>query len=52
MVQFQDIQEAYTILKPVVKHTPLEYSKTFSNFIKTKFCIEREKKEKERSTEA
>ena len=27
MLSFDDIQEAYGILKPVVKHTPLEKSK-------------------------
>ena len=31
MVVFQDIQEAYTVLKPVVKQTPLDRSKTFSH---------------------
>jgi threonine dehydratase len=42
MVGFQDIQEAYTILKPVVKHTPLERSKTFSNFTKTNVYLKEE----------
>jgi len=31
MVVFQDVKDAYTILKPVIKQTPLERSKTFSH---------------------
>jgi threonine dehydratase len=42
MVGFQDIQEAYTIIKPVVKHTPLERSKTFSNLTKANVYIKEE----------
>lgn len=34
MVDFEDIKEAYKILKPIVKHTPLEKSKTFSSLTK------------------
>ena len=34
MVDFEDVREAYKILKPIVKHTPLEKSKTFSSLIK------------------
>ena len=36
MLTFKDIQEAYEILKPVVRRTPLERSKTFSQMTKNK----------------
>jgi threonine dehydratase len=35
MLTLKDIQEAYEVLKPVVKQTPLEKSKTFSHLTKT-----------------
>jgi threonine dehydratase len=42
MVEFQDIQEAYTILKTIVKHTPLERSKTFSSLTKANVYLKEE----------
>ncbi|MCU0850971.1 MAG: threonine ammonia-lyase [Candidatus Thermoplasmatota archaeon] len=42
MVTFKDIEEAYQILKPVVKKTPLERSKTFSNLLKTNVYLKQE----------
>jgi threonine dehydratase len=42
MVGLQDIQEAYRILQPVVKHTPLERSKTFSNLAKANVYLKEE----------
>jgi threonine dehydratase len=42
MLSFKDIQEAYDILKPVVKRTPLEKSKTFSHMIKTNVYLKQE----------
>ena len=42
MLTFNDIQEAYDILKPVVRRTPLEQSKTFSQMIKTNVYLKQE----------
>jgi threonine dehydratase len=42
MVTFIDIENAYKILQPVVKKTPLERSKTFSNILKTNVYIKEE----------
>ncbi len=42
MVSFKDIQEAYHILQPVVRKTPLEKSKTFSNLIKASVYLKEE----------
>jgi len=42
MVTLRNIQEAYEILKPVVKRTPLERSKTFSNLIKANVFLKEE----------
>ena len=42
MLTFKDIQEAYEILKPVVKRTPLEHSKTFSRILKTNVYLKEE----------
>jgi threonine dehydratase len=42
MLTFKEIQEAYDILKPVVKRTPLEKSKTFSQMIKTNVYLKQE----------
>jgi len=42
MVRLADIQEAYEILKPVVKKTPLEHSKTFSHLIKANVFLKEE----------
>ncbi|DAC72853.1 MAG TPA: threonine ammonia-lyase [Thermoplasmata archaeon] len=42
MVAFKDIQEAYQILQPVVKRTPLEHSKTFSHLTKVNVYLKEE----------
>lgn len=42
MICFEDIKEAYEILKPVVKHTPLEKSKTFSKMTKENIYLKLE----------
>jgi len=42
MLTFKDIQEAYKILKPVVRRTPLEKSKTFSHMIKANVYLKEE----------
>ena len=42
MLTFNDIKEAYAILKPVVKCTPLEKSKTFSRLTKTNIFLKLE----------
>jgi threonine dehydratase len=42
MLGFQDIQEAYAILKLVVRRTPLEKSKTFSQMTKTNVYLKQE----------
>jgi threonine dehydratase len=42
MLTFKDIQEAYEVLKPVVKRTPLERSKTFSHITKTNVYLKQE----------
>ncbi len=42
MIQLQDIKEAYQILAPVVKKTPLEHSKTFSHLTKANVFIKEE----------
>jgi len=42
MPTFKDIQEAYEILKPVVRRTPLERSKTFSHMIKANVYLKEE----------
>ena len=42
MLTFRDIQEAYDILKPVVRRTPLEKSKTFSQMTKTNVYLKQE----------
>ena len=42
MVLFKDIEEAYEILKPVVKRTPLEKSKTFSKLTKENIYLKLE----------
>jgi len=34
MLNFKDISKAYEIIKPIIKHTPLEKSKTFSKLTK------------------
>jgi threonine dehydratase len=34
MLTFNDISKAYEIIKPIIKHTPLEKSKTFSKLTK------------------
>ena len=42
MLTFQEIQDAYEILKPVVKKTPLERSKTFSQMLQTNVYLKQE----------
>jgi threonine dehydratase len=42
MLTFKNIQEAYEILKPVVRRTPLERSKTFSQITKTNVYLKQE----------
>jgi len=42
MLTFQEIQDAYEILKPVVKKTPLERSKTFSQILHTNVYLKQE----------
>jgi threonine dehydratase len=42
MIQLQEIKEAYEILAPVVKRTPLEHSKTFSHLTKTNVFLKEE----------
>lgn len=42
MLIFDDIQEAYEILKPVVRRTPLERSKTFSQMAKANVYLKEE----------
>jgi threonine dehydratase len=42
MLTFKGIQEAYEILKPVVKQTPLERSKTFSQLVKANVYLKQE----------
>jgi len=42
MLKFNEIKEAYDILKPVVKRTPLEKSKTFSKLTKTNIYMKLE----------
>jgi len=42
MITFNDVKQAYEILKPVVKRTPLEKSKTFSKLTKTNIYLKLE----------
>ncbi|HVQ00323.1 MAG TPA: threonine ammonia-lyase [Candidatus Thermoplasmatota archaeon] len=42
MIQLQDVKEAYEILAPVVRHTPLEHSKTFSHLTKANVFLKEE----------
>ncbi|MGF3554280.1 MAG: threonine ammonia-lyase [Thermoplasmatota archaeon] len=42
MISLNDVKEAYDILKPVVKRTPLEKSKTFSKLTKTNIYLKLE----------
>jgi threonine dehydratase len=42
MITFNNVKEAYDILKPVIKHTPLEKSKTFSRLSKTNIYLKLE----------
>jgi threonine dehydratase len=42
MITFKDIQEAYQILQPIVRKTPLEKSKTFSNLGKANVYLKEE----------
>jgi len=42
MITLKDIKEAYEILAPVVKHTPLEHSKTFSHLTKANVYLKEE----------
>jgi len=42
MVTFKDIKEAYQILQPKIRKTPLERSKTFSNFLKANVYLKEE----------
>jgi len=42
MVAFNDIQKAYQVLQPIVKHTPLEKSKTFSSLVKANVYLKEE----------
>jgi threonine dehydratase len=42
MVTFKDVKEAYQILQPKIRKTPLERSKTFSNFLKANVYLKEE----------
>ena len=42
MVTFKDIEEAQQILQPIIKHTRLEKSKTFSHLLKTNVYLKEE----------
>jgi threonine dehydratase len=42
MIQLQDIKEAYEILTPVIRRTPLEHSKTFSHLTKANVFLKEE----------
>ncbi len=42
MVAFKDIQEAYQVLRPIVKQTPLEKSKTFSQLTRENVYLKEE----------
>jgi len=42
MLTFKDIEAAYHILQPVVKHTRLEKSKTFTSLLKTNVYLKEE----------
>ena len=42
MPTFKDVKEAYEVLKPIVKHTSLEKSKTFSKLTKTNVYLKLE----------
>ncbi|HWR63886.1 MAG TPA: threonine ammonia-lyase [Candidatus Thermoplasmatota archaeon] len=42
MVTFKDIKEAYQILQPKIRKTPLERSKTFSNLLKANVYLKEE----------
>jgi threonine dehydratase len=42
MVIFNDIQKAYQVLQPIVKHTPLEKSKTFSRLVNANVYLKEE----------
>lgn len=42
MVTFKDIEEAQKILQPIIKHTRLEKSKTFSHLLKTNVYLKEE----------
>lgn len=42
MVTFKDVQEAYQLLQPIIKKTPLEKSKTFSHVAKANVFLKQE----------
>ncbi len=42
MVTFNDVQKAYQILQPIIKKTPLEKSKTFSQMVKANVYLKQE----------
>lgn len=42
MLNFKDISKAYEIIKPIIKHTPLEKSKTFSKLTKENIYLKLE----------
>jgi len=42
MIQLQDIKEAYKVLAPVIRRTPLEHSKTFSHLTKANVFLKEE----------
>lgn len=42
MLTYDSIQEAYTVLKPVIKQTPLDHSKTFSKLAKAEIYLKQE----------
>ncbi len=42
MVTFKDVKKAYQILQPVIRKTPLEKSKTFSNLVKANVYLKEE----------
>lgn len=42
MIELKDVKEAYEILAPVVKRTPLEHSKTFSHLTKANVYLKEE----------
>ena len=42
MIQLKDIKEAYKVLTPVIRRTPLEHSKTFSHLTKANVFLKEE----------